>query len=475
MNSNRLEDPAGADLPVRDVSYLDALAFCKWAGFHVPTEQEWEVAARGPQGNLYPWGDDWVEEMDPAGNRTIEKRCNWADMKVVNRLFDPSAMPVDSLPEGKSWCGCHHMLGNVAEWTSSWFELYPGFIPPAPPKKKDKNAPPARPNPWDSYIGEFVKVIRGASVADRERLVLRLPARNFMGAGSTAPPRPENHFKYVGFRCASYFFEPGLDRYESALLPLLKGKKITRESLAPERFAGAMAVKWAPRGAPVENHVYVTDASHAILFAPVRQLYPSDESPPSRTPAEIVAETRSAEDDPLILGFLSSDIGIVGLVKDPKAPPPPPPEGKIRRGGKKPKVAEGPRVVKGTIPPGSYILGFNHNAIGLYKGNLDFVGWVGGGSGSPPVLEAPKLASKAAPPDSSLSVDPEIDFVKCAVWIPLGGKGTEPNVGISFKFSLPTETAALDKAGTWREGHGKSAPPAPPAKTGVKKDDEKGN
>jgi formylglycine-generating enzyme required for sulfatase activity len=469
MESNRLEDPAGADLPVRDVSYLDALAFCKWAGFHVPTEQEWEIAARGPELRNYPWGNDWKEGVDPSGNRIVEGRSNWLDMKTVNRLFDPSAMPVETLPEGKSWVGCWHMLGNVAEWTSTWFDIYPGFIPLADEDKKDKKKDKeARVDPWASYPGEYVKVIRGGSVADRERLALRLAARNFIGAGRHAPPVPENHFKYVGFRCASYFFEPGLDRYEAALLPLLKGKMIRREKIESERFAGAMAVHWVPRTAVVENHVYVTGPSHAILFAPVAALYPDDKSPPARTPAEVIAEVQGAEDKPLVLGFLSTDIPIVGQLKNPKAPPAPPDAG-VRRGDKRP-VGKEPQVIDGLIPAGSYILGFNHKKIGVFKANLDFVGWV---SKEPATLEAPKLTTKQSPPASTMSVEADADLVKCSVWVHLGGKNTEPNAGILFKFSFPTESGALDKAGSWRESSVAPAPPPEKPKAGIAKPPEK--
>jgi formylglycine-generating enzyme required for sulfatase activity len=450
LTSNRLEDPAGADLPVRDVSYLDALAFCRWAGFHVPTEAEWEVAARGPELRTYPWGEDWVDVIDEAGNRTVEQRCNWLDVKTVNRLFEPSAMPVETLPDGKSWVGCWHMLGNVAEWTSSWFDAYPGFIKKAEVKKgRDRDQQHQRPEAWESYPGEFVKVIRGGSVADRERLVLRLPARNFIGAGSLAPPRPENHFKHVGFRCASYFFEPGLDRFEAAVLPLLKGKMLRREALADDRFAGAMAVHWVPKDTPVENHVFVTGASHAVLFTPLAALYPTEERPPARTPAEILAEAVGTEDKPLILGFLSTDVGIVGDLKDPKAPPVPP-EPAVRRGQKRPPGKE-PRVVPGTIPAGSYILGLNHKHVGFYKGNLDFVGWVK----SPPTLDAPKFSTKEGPPLSTMSVEADADLVRCSFWIGLGGKGSEPQEGVRVSFSLPTETGALEKAGSWRESRAK--------------------
>ena len=66
--------------------------------------------------------------------------------------------PVEDLPEGRSWSGCYHMLGNVAEWTSSWFNRYPGWIQIGDTKNE---------NPYLAYEGDYVRVIRGASCADR--------------------------------------------------------------------------------------------------------------------------------------------------------------------------------------------------------------------------------------------------------------------------------------------------------------------
>jgi len=93
--------------PVVGIDYWDVWAYAGWVGKRLPTEQEWEKAARGTDGRIYPWGESWDETL-----------CNWGPSPGNQRTL----LPVDSMSEGRSPYGCFHMLGNAAEWTASFVD-----------------------------------------------------------------------------------------------------------------------------------------------------------------------------------------------------------------------------------------------------------------------------------------------------------------------------------------------------------------
>ncbi len=153
--------------PVCHVSFYEASAYCKWAERRLPSEAEWEKAALWSEQKqrklLFPWGD----KMPDAGTANLLESYQWG------------CTPAGSYPEGRSPSGCHQMIGDVWEWTSSEFAGYPKFK-----------------TGFDEYNDKWFtgqKVLRGGSFGT-PAMSIRGSYRNFF--------RLDERWMFAGFRCA---------------------------------------------------------------------------------------------------------------------------------------------------------------------------------------------------------------------------------------------------------------------------------
>jgi formylglycine-generating enzyme required for sulfatase activity len=156
------ESPSrGSTWPRETVNWQQAVDFCEKRGARLPTEAEWEYAARGPDAPIYPWGNEY--DINKATLRKI------------------SPAPVAKKPEGASWVGALDMSGGIGEWVSDWFGAYP-FEPQTDPSGPSK--------------GEF-RIVRGGDFFAHASFFVRTSFRDAKD--------PEFATSSVGFRCASEF------------------------------------------------------------------------------------------------------------------------------------------------------------------------------------------------------------------------------------------------------------------------------
>lgn len=168
-----LNSPTYDDYPVVNVSWYQAKAYCEWRGARLPTEAEWEKAARGTSGFIFPWGNNFIT----TNLNFCDKNCSqsWAMLEADDGYVYTA--PVTAFPWGQSSYGLYNMSGNVAEWVDDWYQAYPGGNSAA-----------------SADFGETDKVVRGGSWFDPPPFMIRADHRFSLW--------PEASYDLVGFRCA---------------------------------------------------------------------------------------------------------------------------------------------------------------------------------------------------------------------------------------------------------------------------------
>jgi formylglycine-generating enzyme required for sulfatase activity len=136
-SSDMVEMYRGPDWPRDTMTWQEASEFCERANLRLPTEAEWEYAARGPDGLTYPWGN----EFEPAYS--------------ISGVLNP--MDVGHIPEGRSWVGAYDMSGSILEWVSDWYAPYDTQEQVDPQGPATGELRVARGGSWFSFAPFFVR------------------------------------------------------------------------------------------------------------------------------------------------------------------------------------------------------------------------------------------------------------------------------------------------------------------------------
>ncbi|GAB5494262.1 MAG: hypothetical protein Phog2KO_44770 [Phototrophicaceae bacterium] len=167
--SAHLYDGANSNMPQVNITSHDAQVFCESRGGSLPSETQWEYAAKGPSNWRYPWGNSWDLSETRANICDVNCSQNWREEAYDDGHAEGAF--VDSYPESASWVGAYHMAGNVWEWTSDFYSTTNVL----------------RGGSWTWVQGEATTTSRANGIADEA--------------------------SFYGFRCVMPYTEGDLERY----------------------------------------------------------------------------------------------------------------------------------------------------------------------------------------------------------------------------------------------------------------------